>query len=472
MRESYDQTVVYNTPGDMMPGNIMQIKKLRGRTYTAAVLLLFAFCFVLTFVSGAGTAAAQTVCRAELDGEIGDYMVSYMERVYDEAEAANAEAVLLDLDTYGGYVTAAVEIKQLIMDADIPTYCYINDKAISAGALIALSCDGIVMKHGGSIGAAEPRLGSEKADEKVLSFWTAQLAAAAEENGRDVDIARAMSDSSVVIEGLSEDGRLLTLTSVQAFEYGMVDEVADSDADALYHLGFAEANIVDMEHNMQENMTQILNNSVVSTVLLSVGIGSLVLEVMFAGIGLFAALGIVSLAMYFIGALLLSYTAWIAIALAVAGLVLLILEIFVIPGFGLCGVLGIASIIGAVVCAAPSITVAILQILIAVAVTVLLVVISLKCGRTRRVWSRLILKDSTSTEGGYVSQPLAIRQLVGAEGVALTDLRPSGAALINGKRTDVLTEGAFITRGTAVKVIRVDGSSVVVCELEKAEQVF
>lgn len=469
MRGSYNQTVGYNVSGDIMPGGVIQAKESRGKAYSAAMLLPVLFLVLFFYVLSAGTAAAQTICRAELDGEIGDYMVNYMERVYDEAAAADADAVLLDLDTYGGYVTAAVEIKQLIMDADIPTYCYINDKAISAGALIALSCDGIVIKHGGSIGAAEPRLGDEKADEKVLSFWTAQLAAAAEENGRNVDIARAMSDSSVVIEGLSEDGRLLTLTSAEALEYGMVDEVADSDLDALYQLGVAEANIVNIEHTMQENMTQILNNSVVSTVLLSVGIGSLVLEAMFAGVGLFAALGIVSLAMYFIGALLLSYTAWIAIALAVAGLVLLILEIFVIPGFGLCGVLGIASIIGAVVCAAPSITVAILQILIAVVVTVLLVVVSLKCGRTRRVWSRLILKDSTSTEGGYVSQPLSIRQLVGAEGVALTDLRPSGAALIDGKRTDVLTEGAFITRGTAVKVIRVDGSSVVVCELEKAE---
>lgn len=410
--------------------------------------------------------AADRVCRAELDGEISDYMVSYLERAYAEAEEQGADALLLDLDTYGGYVTAAVEIKQLIMDADVPTYCYVNDKAISAGALIALSCDRIVMKHGGSIGAAEPRQGAEKADEKVVSFWTAQLAAAAEENGRNADVARAMSDSAVVIEGLTESGKLLTLTSAEALKWQMVDDVAESDADALYQLGIDGAEIVDIEYNLQENGARVLGNSVVSTVLLAVGIGSLVLEAMFAGVGIFAALGVVSLALYFIGALLVSYTAWIAVALAFAGLVLLIMEIFVIPGFGVCGVLGIASIIGAVVCAAPSLTLAMVQLGVALLAAVVLIIISLKCGKTRRVWSKLILREATTTEGGYVSQPGGINALVGKTGVTLTDLRPSGAALIDDKRTDVLSEGRFIKRGTYVIVIRVEGSSVVVRSLE------
>ncbi len=177
--------------------------------------------------------------------------------------------------------------------------------------------------------------------------------------------------------------------------------------------------------------------------LLVLGIGCLVLEVLFAGVGIFAALGVTSLALYFIGALLLSYTAWIAVALAVAGLVLLILEIFVVPGFGACGILGIASIVGAF--------------------------ISLKFGRTRRVRNRLILQDSTSTESGYVSPPVGINDLLGECGMALTDLRPSGAALLNGKRTDVLTEGSFVLRGTKVRVIKVEGSSVIVVPVEKDE---
>lgn len=423
---------------------------------------VFAVAMLLAVLAVNPAWAADEVYRAKLDGEISDYMVNYMERAYAEAEESGADAVLLELDTYGGYVTAAVSVKQLIMDAQIPTYCYINDKAISAGSLIALSCDKIVMKQGGSIGAAEPRQGDEKADEKVVSFWTAQLAAAAEANGRDVDMARAMSDSSVVIEGLSEDGKLLTLTSAEALEYRMVDAVADSDADALYLLGLSDDNVVDVEYTYQEKGAMVLGNSVVSTVLLSVGIGSLVLEVFFAGVGIFATIGVAALALYFIGALLVSYTAWIAVALAFAGLVLLIMEIFVIPGFGICGVLGIASIVGAVICAAPSLSVAMIQLGIALLAAVVLVIVSLKCGRTRRVWSKLILREATTTEGGYVSQPGGINALVGKSGVALTDLRPSGAALLDDKRTDVLSEGGFIKRGTMVTVIRVEGSSVVV----------
>lgn len=429
---------------------------------------VFAVAVLLAVLAVNPAWAADEVYRAKLDGEISDYMVNYMERAYAEAEESGADAVLLELDTYGGYVTAAVSVKQLIMDAQIPTYCYINDKAISAGSLIALSCDKIVMKQGGSIGAAEPRQGDEKADEKVVSFWTAQLAAAAEANGRDVDMARAMSDSSVVIEGLSEEGKLLTLTSAEALEYRMVDAVAESDADALYLLGLSDGNVVDVEYTYQEKGAMVLGNSVVSTVLLSVGIGSLVLEVFFAGVGIFATIGVAALALYFIGALLVSYTAWIAVALAFAGLVLLIMEIFVIPGFGICGVLGIASIVGAVICAAPSLSVAMIQLGIALLAAVVLVIISLKCGRTRRVWSKLILREATTTEGGYVSQPGGINALVGKSGVALTDLRPSGAALLDDKRTDVLSEGGFIKRGTMVTVIRVEGSSVVVRPCDEA----
>lgn len=423
---------------------------------------VWAVAVLLAVLAATPAWAADSVCRARLDGEISDYMVNYLERAYAEAEEMSADAMLLELDTYGGYVTAAVSMKQLIMDSEIPTYCYINDKAISAGSLIALSCDKIVMKHGGSIGAAEPRLGDEKADEKVVSFWTAQLAAAAEENGRDAELARAMSDSSVVIEGLSEDGKLLTLTSAEALEHGMVDFVANADSDALGILGIDSAAIADVEYSFQEQGAKVLGNSVVSTVLLSVGIGSLVLEVFFAGVGFFAAIGVAALALYFIGALLVSYTAWIAVALAFAGLVLLIMEIFVIPGFGICGVLGIGSIVGAVICAAPSLSIAMIQLAVALVAAIVLVVISLKCGKTRRVWSRLILKEATTTEGGYISQPGGINALVGKSGVALTDLRPSGAALIDDKRTDVLSEGGFIKHGTMVEVIRVEGSSVVV----------
>ena len=153
-------------------------------------------------------------------------------------------------------------------------------------------------------------------------------------------------------------------------------------------------------------------------------------------------------------------------ALAIAGLVLLILEIFVVPGCGICGMLGIGSIVGAVICVAPSLTAAIMQIGLALLVSILLVFISFKCGRTRRVWNRLILKDSTSTESGYVSPPVGINDLIGESGMALTDLRPSGAALLAGKRTDVLTEGSFVMRGTKVRVIKVEGSSVVVVPVE------
>ena len=115
------------------------------------------------------------------------------------------------------------------------------------------------MKTGGSIGAAEPRLGDEKADEKVVSFWTAQLTSAAESHGRDTKLAAAMSDSRVVIEGLSEAGRLLTLTSAQAVQYGMADFVVNSSSELLRSLELSSANIVSIPYNFQEQATRFNN---------------------------------------------------------------------------------------------------------------------------------------------------------------------------------------------------------------------
>lgn len=214
-----------------------------------------------------------------------------------------------------------------------------------------------------------------------------------------------------------------------------------------------------------ESLVSFLGDPAVSTTLLVIAFSCVAMEIIFAGTGAFAGLGIASFVLYFMGGLMTSFSSWLAIILIVAAVVLFLMELFVIPGFGICGVLSVLSMFAAVVVVAPSMEIALMQIVLALVVAIAIVVVSLKCGKTRRVWNKLILSEKTTTDKGYLSQPLNINDLVGKTGVAATSLRPAGAAMIDDERIDVITEGIFIDAGENVKVVKVDGSSVIVVRI-------
>ncbi len=432
-------------------------------------IMVIMICLLLV-VFGSSALAAQeldavnndVVYRFKIAGDIDSGMTEYVGRAYSEALTANADYMLLELDTYGGYATAAVDIKNIIANSPIYTICYVNSKAISAGALIAQACDQIVMSPSATMGAAEPRLGDEKADEKIVSFFAAEIKSAAQQNGRDGLTAAAMVDSDIAIEGIIEKDKLLTLSAAQAVELKMADGIANTLNDVLVKYDLENAQIEKIDLTFQEAMSQFLTRPAVAGALLAIGISGLVLELFFAGFGIAGFIGIVALTLYFTGGLMAGYAGWIAVALFVLSLVLMALELFVIPGFGVAGVLGVISLVAAVIMVAPSFGVAMLQLGIALLVLIALVVISLKVGKTRRIWNKLILHTKEGTDEGYLSQPPDWNGYLGMIGVVLTPLRPSGAVDINGLRVDVVTEGSFIPVGQRIKVIKVDGSSVIV----------
>ena len=192
--------------------------KRQGLRLCCTLLLLFC---LLAPVSV--QAAGDTVYVVTITGDIDKTIVTTVENAFLEAKKIGAERILVEIDTYGGYVDSAIGIKDIIMDSEIPVTCCVANKAISAGALIALSGNDLLMAPGSVIGAAEPRSGSEPVDEKYLSMWRAELAAAAQARGKDPDIAAAMADASIVIEGLSAAGDLLTLTGTQSLTVGIAD---------------------------------------------------------------------------------------------------------------------------------------------------------------------------------------------------------------------------------------------------------
>ena len=446
----------------------------------AAPLFVYGLAVALSATSLIGVAdhagaqdADRRVVRVPITGTIELGVAPFVARVLSEAASGGASAVILDLDTPGGRVDAAWKIIDDVRDASVPVYAYVNRRALSAGAMIALAADELYMRPGSTIGAATPVVGEgQKASEKMVSAMRSEFRALAEDRGFDPRLAEAMVDEAVEVEGVVEAGQLLTLTTDEALDLGVANgEVADLAA-LLAAIELPGAITVDTSPNWAEAIVRFLTNPAVAPMLLSLGFLGLLIEIKTPAFGLAGLIGLLSLGAFF-GAHHLVHLAGIEeIILFAAGVVLVALEVFVIPGTGLAGILGGGAILGgaalSMVGQVPSAgdvvnaagLVALSLILVAVATWALLRYLP----ESRRL-SGIFLRDSTSRETGYLSAPDR-KDLIGQIGVAVTDLRPAGTALIGEERIDVVTEGPWIEERTPVKVLRAEGYRHVVRPIE------
>lgn len=428
-------------------------------------LLLVLLCFLLMLPSTV-MADGNKVMLIPLTENVEMGLKAYLERNFEQAEAEGCDLIVLQMDTPGGRVDAAQDIKRIIYNTTIPTVCLVEDQAISAGAYIALACDKIAMLPGSTIGDAEMRVGSERADEKYLSPWRAEFAAMAEAKGRDPEIAKAFVDRDMAISGIVEKGQLLTLSAQRAYELGMCDYLVDDLADLLVQLGMNNAEIINGNITMGEKITRVVTSPMVAPLLLGAGMVCLVLEFLTPGIGIFAILGISLLGLYFGGHMIAGMASWIALLLFLLGLILCAIEIFV-PGFGIFGILGLASIVGSIFLTTPDIATAIQYSAIVLAIAVILTPILVKILSKRKFFDKLMVKEQLTTEKGYTARNQSLNERVGAEGTALTVLRPAGTMeLPDGTHLDVVTRGDFIEQGAKVKVIGIDGTWLIVQEIK------
>lgn len=406
---------------------------------------------------------ALDVWEIKFRGEVSPSQTVWLENAYEEARVNNADAVYLILDTLGGRVDSALKMSKIISSMD--TIVLVDGSAISAGALLALSANEMYMLGGSTIGGAEPQVGGTRADEKTVSVWSAELAAQAQKNGRDPQIARAMADDTIVINGLSETGKLLTLTAEEALKNGMTDGVYNSEQQFRQEKNL---NIVgSTKKNTLNYVTDFLTSAGVSTILLTIGIAGLVIEFFTPGFGIPGGVGLGALALYFGGGILAGVSGWEAILLFIVGLVLLILEVFVIPGFGIAGILGLLSMFGSIFLSTPDPETAVKSLVIALIGSIALVAVAFKFAPSRRVFKKLVLEHSETKTEGYVAAKPGLKNLIGATGMAKTVLRPSGTAEINDQYVDVITNGEYISEGTRIQVTDVEGMRVIVKSLEK-----
>ena len=439
---------------------------------------IFSILVLLTiFIASSNAEEKKKVYLIDISGDIDLGLAPYVQRVINEAEESKASAVILKVNTFGGRVDAATQIRDAIINSKVLTIAFIDKRAISAGALISIAAKKIVMSPGSTIGATTVvDQSGTKATEKYQSYMRSEMRSTAERNGRRPDIAEAMVDERIVIKDfpeLDDSTKLLTLTTEEALKVGYCDFVASNLQEVLSHFNLKDAEVVSSEINWAEKVVSFLHNPIISGILIMLGILGLLTEIKTPGWGLAGTIGLISLALFFgAGYILQLANVW-EILVFIVGFVLLIIEIFYIPGFGFLGILGIIMMIGAIffgligdfpIISENEISNALIQLAASLVASIVFLFILWRFLPGTPIWGRLILATSENQKEGFVSNP-DLSFLVGKRGKALSLLRPAGIAIIEGKRYDVVSEGEFIQKDEEVEVTEVIGSKIIVKRL-------
>lgn len=427
----------------------------------------------LTIQPEALEAQRAVVYRIPVTGVIELGLAPYISRGVAEANQAGAVAIVLDIDTPGGRVDAAQQIVRAVTASDIPVFALVNTHAWSAGAMVALAADSIYMTPGSSIGAATPVGGTgEKAPEKIVSAMRGEFRALAERRGLDPRLAEAMVDEEIAIDGVVEAGKLLTLTAGEAVELRVASSEVDGLADLLVRQGLGGADVLTVGINWAEQLVRFLSHPLVAPLLLSIGTLGLIIEIKTPSFGVAGAVGLLALAAFFGSHLLIGLAGWEELILLGVGMVALAIEVFVTPGFGVAGVVALLCIgsatflalIGNLPTWADIARASGILSVTAVIITGVVYFFVRQLPTSQR-WRGVFLQAATARAMGYVAGA-ARDDLIGAEGVAITDLRPSGTVRVGAERLDVVSEVGFVPKGARVRVIRSEGYRHVVEPIE------
>lgn len=429
------------------------------------------------------TALAQEPERVlilDVKSDIDPRTSRYIKLGLDEAESWGAGYVILDMDTYGGLVTDAKDIVEMILNYQQPIWVFINKDAASAGALISIACDSIYMSPGASMGAATVVMGQggEAAPDKYQSYMRSTMRSTAEEKGRNPKIAEAMVDQNIDLDTLAPSGQVLTLSTSEAIAVGYCEGKVNSIEEILERNGVEDYVIKRYELSTTEKIIAVFINPFISGILILVIIGGIWFELQTPGIGFPILAAVVAMILYFVPYYLNGMAEHWELVMFAIGIVLLGLELFVIPGFGIAGISGIVLTVGALVLimlnndAFDFTFVPFDRIFIALATTMLALlgsIIVLFTGGVRLastdVFKRIALTDTQARSEGYTSRfSTSTISMVGKTGTAYTVLRPSGKVKIEGQLYDAYTRGNYIEREALIVVIDDSGNSLKVEE--------
>ena len=442
-------------------------------------LMMFLIAF---FAMSFGAFAQKTqVYYYKIDDNISKPALRLTEKAVKEAEEGKYDYILLELNTFGGELDAADKIRTLLLNTKVPSIVYINNNAASAGALISIACDSIYMMPGASIGAASVvNQTGEIMPDKYQSYMRSLMRTTAEHNGRDPNIAQAMVDPDVTIPGISDSGKVLTFTSEEAVKNGFCEGIANSREQVLEQAGIERPEIKEQELSAIDKIINFLVNPVVSGILIMCIVGGLYFELQAPGLGLPSIIAITAALLFFAPHYLEGLAAHWEILIFLAGLVLLMLEFFVVPGFGVTGISGIVLIVFSLVLTLvfnvgfkfnfnPEFNASAY-----VSKMTILVLVSSLAGFSLSLWlgkklilaetrfGSLALRTELESDKGFTSQDMRNEQYVGKEGVAQTILRPSGKINIDGEVLDATVEHGYVEAGEKIIVTRFENAQLFV----------
>lgn len=419
---------------------------------------------LFVFLLAASLAQARTYI-VPIEGTIDGPLATFVEQSFDRAEREGASGVVLRVNTPGGRVDAAIRITDRILASTVPTLAVIEN-AFSAGALISLAAQQIMMLPGSNIGAALPITitpvvgNATAADRKVISALKGKFRAVAEARNRPANIAEAMVDPEAEVRGITTKGEPLTLSARKAVELRVADAEVPSLRAALEKAGF-NTETQELQPGPQVRVARFLTDPTIAAILLAVGILGLILEFFTPGTFIPAMVGLTSLGLFFLGGYLAGLSSALTIILLFGGLLLVVFELFVTPGFGVPGLIGLGLIGTSIYFTFGDQA---LQVgsfaIIGLAFGLFLIFRYLPKGRAARPF---VLSSAVDEVAPPKNE---LESLLGAIGQALTDLRPAGTAQFGDRRVDVVTLGEFIERGQTVRVIQVEGPRVVVRKVE------
>lgn len=421
----------------------------------------------------------------DLKKDVGSTTWIYIQKGFEEAVGKHADGIIIEMNTYGGEVGYADSIRTKILNSDIPTYVFIDNNAASAGALIAIACDKIYMRESGTIGAATVvDQSGQKLPDKYQSYMRATMRATAQAHGKDTVIqgsdttfvwkrdpliAEAMVDERTIVPNVIDSGKILTFTTDEALKHGYCDGIAENVHELiLKETGYKEYTLEKYKPGAMDNIKGFLMNPFFQSILIMLIIGGIYFEIQSPGIGFALVVAIGAALLYFAPLYIDGLAANWEILIFIIGLILIALEIFVIPGFGIAGVGGIILVFAGLVLSlvdnirfnfepveASTFGVALITVMGGMILGFgVILFLSNKIG-TKGIFGRLALDTKLDNKEGYIGVSMEPGQLVGAVGEAYTVLRPSGKVKINDKVYDAVTvNGSFIEKGTSIVVVR------------------
>lgn len=439
--------------------------------------------------------SSQKVVVFDLKHEINPAATRITNKAIDRAIEIDAKAIVVHMNTYGGYVTDADSIRTRLLNVDIPSYVFIDNNAASAGALISLACDKIYMRKGSSIGATTVvNEDGAKAPDKYQSYMRKQMRSTAESHGMDTiilgtdtsyqykrnpDIAEGMVDERVVVEGLDDSTKVITLTTEEALEWGYCEGVVESIDEILEVNNLSNVTLVKVEQSYLDKMVAFFANPALRSVLILLMMGGIYFELQTPGIGFPLAAAIVAAIAYFAPLYLDGLAENWEILLFVLGIVLVALEVFVIPGFGVAGISGILLVLGSLILSMINnvnfdfsgtnnveLNNAMASVLFAILGLFGVMYFFGSKFIDSKMFQRLVINDTIEGQVNIQQENLNISSLKGQTGEANTALRPMGRISIDNVLYEAKTYGEFIDKGAKIEVIGTENRYVVVSSVK------